>query len=96
MQYPNDILCKDKCKLGKILAQRYKDFYIIIFQINIVDKAEQDQISDELSPCYVKAHLPDDMEPPSPLNISIEIIKYIFYNLNLTIEQIDSLFCLYL
>ena len=97
LKYPNDILCKDKCKFGGILAQKYKDFYIIEFEINIVDKPEQDQIkSDELSPCYVKAHLPDDIDPPTSLNLSIEIIKYILYNLNLTIEQIDSLFIRYL
>ena len=97
LKHPNDILCKDKCKLGGILAQKYKDFYIIGFGINIIDKPEQDQIRVEgLSPCYVKAHLPEDMETPTPLNLSIDITKNILYNLNLSMDQIDNLFIRYL
>ena len=93
LKHPNDILCEDKCKLGGILAQKYKDFYIIGFGINIIDKPDQGQIRSEgLSPCYVKAHLPEDMEGPIPLNLSIEITKNILYNLNLSMEQIDKVF----
>lgn len=93
LKHPNDILCEDKCKLGGILAQKYKDFYIIGFGINIIDKPEQDQVRPEgLSPCYVKAHLPKEMETPTPLNLSIEITKNILYNLNLSMEQIDKVF----
>ena len=93
LKHPNDILCEDKCKLGGILTQKYKDFYIIGFGINIIDKPEKDQVRPEgLSPCYVKAHLPKEMETPTPLNLSIEITKNILYNLNLSMEQIDKVF----
>ena len=97
LKHPNDILCKDKNKLGGIIARKYKDFYIIGFGINIVDKPEQDQIRKEgLLPCYVKAHLPDEVETPNALNLSIDVTKNILFNLNLTSEQIDKLFNQYL
>ena len=97
LKHPNDILCKDKYKMGGIIAETYKGFYIIGFEINIVEKPEQDQIrKEELLPCYVKAHLPEGVEVPNALDLSIEITKNILYNLNLTSEQIDKLFEEYL
>ena len=94
---PNDILCKDKCKLGGILIQKYKDFYIIGFKINVVDSPEQEQIRKEgLTPCYIKEHLPNGIEPPTPLNLSIEITKTILYNINLKIDDINISFARYL
>lgn len=93
LKYPNDIICKDKYKLGGILVQKYKDFFIIGFGINIIDKPEQDEIRKEgLSPCFVKLHLPKDTEPPRALDLSIEVTKNILFNLNLTSEEIDKLF----
>ncbi len=41
LKYPNDILCKDKKNLGSIISQNYKDFCIIGFGLNIIDKPEQ-------------------------------------------------------
>lgn len=93
----NDILCKDKCRLGGILAQKYKDFYIIGIGINIVDKPKQEEENtEEISTCFVKVHLKEDMDPPNPLNLSIEIAKNILYNFNLANGQIDILFARYL
>lgn len=97
LKHPNDILCKDKNKLGGIIAKKYKDFYIIGFGINIVDKPEQDEIRKEgLMPCYVKAHLSDEMEVPDALNLSINITKNILYYLNSTSKNISQLFESYL
>ena len=93
LKYPNDILCKDKKKLGGIIAEKYKDFCIIGFGINIVNMPEQDQIRKEgLSPCYVNAHLPKDGKKPNELELSIDITKQIIYNLGLTLADIDNLF----
>ena len=93
LKYPNDILCKDKKKLGGIIAQNYKDFCIIGFGLNIVDKPEQTEIRKEgLQPCFVNAHLSDNKKKPNALELSIEITKQIIYNLGLTQDEIDNLF----
>lgn len=93
LKYPNDILCKDKKKLGGIIAEHYKDFCIIGFGINIVDKPEQNEIRKEgLQPCYVNAHLSKLKKKPDALELSIEITKQIIYNLGLTRKEIDELF----
>ena len=93
----NDIICKDKCRLGGIFGQKYKDFYMLGIGINIVDKPKQEEENtEEISPCCIKVHLKEDMDPPNPLNLSIEITKNILYNLNLTTVQIDILFTRYL
>lgn len=93
LKYPNDILCRDKKKLGGIIAETYKDFCIIGFGINIVEKPEQDQIRKEgLLPCCVKEHLASGIEPPTALDFSIEVTKQIIYNLNMTKNGIDELF----
>ena len=93
LKYPNDIICKDKRKLGGIISENYKDFCIIGFGINIVDKPEQDQIRKEgLSPCYVNAHIPYGHDKPNALELSIEITKQIIYNLKFTKSEIDQLF----
>ena len=42
LKHPNDIICKDKRKLGGIIAENYKDFWIIGFGINIVDKPDEE------------------------------------------------------
>ena len=91
LKYPNDIICKDKKKLGGILVQDYKDFAIIGFGINIVDKPESVR-KGGLPPCFIKEHLPEGIDVPSPVQLSIEITKNIFYNLNLTSEEVSKLF----
>lgn len=97
LKYPNDILCKDKKKLGGIIAEYYKDFCIIGFGINIVNMPEQNQIRKEgLSPCYVNAHLPKNGRKPNALDLSIDITKQIIYNLSLTRAKIDELFDTYI
>ena len=93
LKYPNDIICIDKKKLGGILVELYKDFYIIGFGINIVDKPEQKEIRKEgLSPCFVNEHLTKGDKKPQALELSIEITKQIIYNLKHSSEQIDRLF----
>ena len=91
LKYPNDIICKDKKKLGGILVQFYKDFVNIGFGINIVDKPDQVR-KGGLLPCCIKEHLPEGIETPNPLELSIEITKNIFFNLNLTSEEVLKLF----
>ena len=95
LKYPNDILCKDKKKLGGILVQDYKDFAIIGFGINIVDKPQTVR-KGGLPPCFIKEHLPEGVDIPNPVDLSIEITKNIFFNLNLTSEEISKLFDKYI
>ena len=93
LKYPNDIICVDKRKLGGIIVELYKDFYIIGFGINIVKKPEQNEIRKEgLSPCCVNDHLSKDGKKPEALDLSIEITKQIIYNLKFSREEIDNLF----
>ena len=95
LKYPNDIICKDKKKLGGILVQDYKDFAIIGFGINIVDKPQSVR-KGGLPPCFIKEHLPEGIDVPNPVQLSIEITKNIFYNLNLTSEEVSKLFDKYI
>ena len=95
LKYPNDIICKDKKKLGGILVQDYKDFAIIGFGINIVDKPQSVR-KGGLPPCFIKEHLPEGIDVPTPVQLSIEITKNIFYNLNLTSEEVSKLFDKYI
>ena len=70
-----------------------KDFYIIGFGINIVDKPEQSEIRKEgLSPCFVNEHIPENKKKPDPLELSIEITKQIIYNLGKRGDEIEKLF----
>ena len=93
LKYPNDILCKEKRKLGGIIAENYKDFCIIGFGINIVDKPDDDQIRKQgLSPCFVNAHLNDEDKKPNALDLSIEVTKQILCNLKLKTNEINELF----
>ena len=93
LKYPNDIICVDKCKMGGIIAEYYKDFCIIGFGINIVDKPEKSEIRKEgLSPCFVNAHLLNNEKKPQALELSIEITKQIICNLRKSLEEINHLF----
>ena len=94
LKYPNDIICKDKRKLGGIIAESYKDFWIIGFGINIVDKPDEGEIRKEgLKACFIKEHLPDLDENLKALELSINVTKQIIYNLNkITHSNIDKVF----
>ena len=93
LKYPNDIICIDRRKLGGILVESYKDFYIIGFGINIVNKPEQSEIrKGGLLPCFVNEHLTDPKIKPEALDLSIEITKQIIINLRETMEGINNLF----
>ena len=93
LKYPNDIICIEKRKLGGIIVELYKDFYIIGFGINIVGKPEQSEIRKEgLSPCFVNEHIPENKKKPDPLELSIEITKQIIYNLGKRGDEIEKLF----
>lgn len=91
LKYPNDIICKDKKKIGGIIVEYYKDFIIIGFGINIVDKPD-DIRKGGLPACFIKEHLPADRQPPTALDLSIQITKRIFSNINLNEEEVFQLF----
>ena len=44
MKAPNDIICIEKRKLGGIIVELYKNFYIIGFGVNIVKKPDENEI----------------------------------------------------
>ena len=93
LKHPNDIICKDVKKLGGIIVELYKDFYIIGFGINIVDKPEEDKLRKSgLSACYIKEHLPFLDERLNALELSIDVTKQIIYNLKFISSEIDNLF----
>ena len=93
LKYPNDIICKDKNKIGGIIAEEYKDFYIIGFGLNIIEKPDKSLIrASGLAPCCIKEHFPDNCELPSALEFSEEITKNILYNLNLSSEDVNALY----
>ena len=70
LKYPNDIICIEKRKLGGIIVELYKDFYIIGFGINIVGKPEQSEIRKEgLSPCFVNEHIPENKKKPEGIHL---------------------------
>lgn len=97
LKYPNDIICKDRKKLGGIIVELYKDFYIIGFGINIVDKPEQKEIRKQgLLPCFVNEHLTEEKKSPNALELSIEITKQIIFNLRNTKEEIGNLYTKYI
>ena len=76
LKYPNDIICVDKRKIGGILVELYKDFYIIGFGINIVKKPEKNEMRKEgLPPCCINDHLPKESKKPEALDLSVEITK---------------------
>ncbi len=93
LKYPNDILCIENKKMGGILVEPYKDFYIIGFGINVKEKPDMSQIRKEgLPPCCIKDHLPKNIKLPNPLDLSIEITKRLIFNINLTEDKINNLF----
>lgn len=93
LKYPNNILCKDKKKIGGIIVEDYKKFILILFGLNIVDKPAMDKIgNNEIYPCFLKEHMKNNIEVPSALKISIDITKKIFYNLNLSGDEIFELY----
>ena len=97
LKYPNDIICKDKKKMGGIIAENYKDFWIIGFGINIVDKPDPDEEKIRkggLPPCCIKDHLPELNEKLKALELSIDVTTQIIYNLkyNNTENKINQMF----
>ena len=98
LKYPNDIICVDKKTLGEIIAESYKDFWIIGFGINIVDKPDESDIRKEgLKACFIQEHLPNLDEKLKALELSISVTKQIIYNLNkMTHSDIDRVFDLYI
>ena len=93
LKYPNDIICKDKNKIGGIIAEEYKDFYIIGFGLNVIEKPDKSSIrASGLDPCCIKEHFPKNDELPTALEFSEEITKNILYNLNLSSETVNTLY----
>ena len=93
LKYPNDILCIENKKLGGVLVEPYKDFYIIGFGINVKEKPDNKDIRAKgLSPCCINNHLPKGIILPDPLDLSIAISKRILFNVNLTEDKIATLF----
>ena len=95
LKYPNDILCIDNKKLGGVLVQTYKDFAFIGIGINIIGKPQSVR-KGGLPPCFLKEHLPEGVKAPNPLDLSLEITKNIFFNLNMTSDEISKLFDKYI
>ena len=91
LKYPNDIICKDKNKIGGIIAEEYKDFYIIGFGLNVIEKPDKSSIrASGLDPCCIKEHFPKKYKLPTALKFSEEITKNILYNLNLSSEKVNE------
>ena len=91
LKYPNDIICKDKNKIGGIIAEEYKDFYIIGFGLNVIEKPDISSIrASGLAPCCIKDHVPNNCKLPTTLEFSEEITKNIIYNLNLSSEKVNE------
>ena len=91
LKYPNDIVCKDKNKIGGIIAEEYKDFYIIGFGLNVIEKPDKSSIrASGLDPCCIKEHFPNKSNLPTALEFSEEITKNILYNLNLSSEKVNE------
>ena len=92
LKYPNDIVCKENKKMGGVLVQEYKDFYIIGFGINLIEKPDQSLIRvNGLPPCCLKDHI-RNQDMPTALDLSIAISKRILFNINLTEEELNALF----
>ena len=95
LKHPNDIICVDRRKIGGIIAEYYKDFCIIGFGINIVNKPEQSEIRKEgLLPCFVNEHI-KNKSGPKALDLSIEITKQIICNLRKSQKEVNDLFSKY-
>jgi len=93
LKYPNDIICKDKNKIGGIIAEEYKDFYIIGYGLNVIEKPDNNSIrTSGLAPCCIKEHFPKCYKLPTALEFSEEITKNILYNLNLSSENVNTLY----
>ena len=93
LKYPNDIICKDKNKIGGIIAEEYKDFYIIGFGLNVIEKPDKSSIRvSGLDPCCIKEHFPKKGKLPTALELSEEITKNILYNLNLSCDDVNTLY----
>jgi biotin-(acetyl-CoA carboxylase) ligase len=97
LEYPNDILCVEHGgKLGEINVENYFDFQIIEFWINIVDKPETEKTekieTNNSTPCFVDAHLSENIDKPNAIDFSIEVTKQIIINLKLTKNDINKLF----
>ena len=62
MKYPNDLIYDENKKIGGILVEPYKDFYIIGFRINIKEKPDSKFIRVKgLSLCCIKENLPKNI-----------------------------------
>ena len=74
VKQPNDILCKDGCKMGGILIKPYNHFYTIGFGVNLVGKPEDDQMREGgKKPCFLGEHIQDKSKIPTALDFSINV-----------------------
>ena len=85
VKQPNDILCKDGCKMGGILIKPYNHFYTIGFGVNLVGKPEDDQMREGgKKPCFLGEHIQDKSKIPTALdfsiNVSYTILSYLEQN----------------
>ena len=97
LKYPNDIICKDKNKIGGIIAEEYKYFYIIGFGLNVIEKPDKSSIrASGLDPCCIKEHFPKNCKLPTALEFSEEITENILYNLNLSCDDVNKLYNSYM
>ena len=93
LKYPNDILCNDKKRIGETTVESYKNYVLIVFVFNIVDKPSKDKILNYgIEPCCLKEHMRHDTDVPNAMSISIDVAKKIFYNLNLSGDEIFDLY----
>jgi biotin-(acetyl-CoA carboxylase) ligase len=91
VKQPNDILCKDGCKMGGILIKPYNNFYTIGFGVNLVGKPEDDQIREGgKKACFLANHLDDNTKIPSALDFSKNVSYKILDYLQLTIDEIQK------
>ena len=93
VKQPNDILCKDGCKMGGILIKPYNGYYTIGFGVNLVGKPEDDQMREGgKKPCFLGEHIKDKNNIPNALDFSIEVSNDIlsYMNPNITEEDINK------
>ena len=89
VKQPNDILCKDGCKMGGILIKPYNGFYTIGFGVNLVGKPEEDQMREGgKKPCFLAFHTQKNV--PRALDFSIDVSYKILEYLNFTFEEIQK------
>ena len=89
VKQPNDILCKDGCKMGGILIKPYNGFYTIGFGVNLVGKSEEEQMREGgKKPCFLAFHTENNI--PSALDFSVDVSYQILEHLKLSFEEIQK------